>query len=104
MVNDMTIIYGLLVFFVTLGLIVPFINDEFHVGMPEFSAESLSKDMDELDVKSSVSAFEVIGSIGSMFFWGFDILPAFINGIIFIPLRIIFWVTLGRNVWIGGGG
>lgn len=104
MVNDMTIMYGIIVFFVIIGVLAPFLNASFDTDIPETSASSLYEDIDENDVTSTVSTFRVITSVFSMFFWTFGSLPLFIDAVIFTPLRIILAVIIARNIWIGGGG
>ncbi len=102
MVNDMTILYGIIVFFVMVGTFVPYFNESFDTDYSEYNPQALEDGFDPDDTDSSVSAFRVISSVVSMFFWSFEV-PAWINAIIFMPLRIMLLIIVARNIWIGGG-
>ena len=104
MVNDITIIFGIIVFFVSIGIIAPFLNAEFNSSIPQFSTTALTDDIDEGEIKSDINAFKVFASVFSMFFWTFGEIPAFVDALIFIPLRLILALIIARNIWIGGGG
>ena len=102
MVNDMTIIYGFVTFFVLIGIVTPYINAEFNSSYPVNDAETLI-DIDTDKAVSSVSAFKVIGSVITMFFWSFGNLPVWLDLVLFLPLRVVFYLIIARNIWIGGG-
>ena len=98
--SDIMIIGGIVLLFVALGVALPFIQEAFGVEQTANSAEGL---INPADASSTVSAFSVIGSVASMFFWTFGALPTWLD-LIFVVLRIMLVVTVARNVWIGGGG
>ena len=102
-VNDMTIIFGLISFFVFIGVVTPFINADLNSNLPEFSPEQLTANINTEEAKSAVSAFKVLGSVLSMFFFTFGSIPIFIDVAVFIPLRLLLVLIVARNVWIGGG-
>lgn len=102
MVNDMTIIYGFITFFVLIGIITPYINEEFDTSYPINDASQL-ENLDTKEATSSISAFKVIGSVISMFFWTFGNLPTWLDLALFLPLRVVFYLIIARNIWIGGG-
>lgn len=105
--NDITIIAGIVVFFLIVGLILPFVNAEWASGSQSTnsSVSTLSGDVsNSVKDANSVSAFKVILSVLSMFFWTFGSLPLYLDLLVFLPLRIILALVIARNIWIGGGG
>ena len=102
-VNDMTIIFGIITFFVFIGVVTPFINADLNTNLPEFNPEQLTSNIDTEQARSSISAFRVIGSVLSMFFFTFGEIPLFLDIAIFVPLRLLLVLIVARNVWIGGG-
>jgi hypothetical protein len=103
MVNDMTILGGFVVFFLIVGLALPFLNAEFNQSDSEVNPSYVSDNQNPDDL-SSISAWSVIKSVFLMFFWTFGSLPLTIELLIFEPIRIIGYVIVARNIWIGGGG
>ena len=105
-VNDMTIIFGLIAFFVFIGVVTPFINAELNTNLTEFNPEQFTGNVNTGDlegVTAPVNAFKVLGSVLSMFFFTFGSIPTFIDVAIFIPLRLLLVLIISRNIWIGGG-
>ena len=102
MVNDVTIIAGLALTFVLIGWALPYINSDLGVT-------DSTMDIDTSDISSGGGVdeepgiWDVISSIGSMFVWSFGALPIWLD-YIFIILRALFWFTVARNIWVGGGG
>lgn len=104
MVNDMTIIYGFLIFFTLVGFIAPFMNAEFSdLSIAEYNVEDVGSDIGESDF-NAVSGWSVFLSVIGMSIWSFGSLPLGLELIIFLPIRLIFWLIVARNIWIGGGG
>ena len=104
MANDMSIAYGIILFFFLVGAITPFMNASFtDLDIPENQPTGIIGDIDEDDL-TSTKAYKVIKSLFKIFFWSFGALPTWIEWIIFIPLRILLVLIIARNIWIGGGG
>ena len=102
--NDITVMYGIIIFFVLIGVIAPYLNAEFNSELAELDPTILESGIDPDDARSTVGAFNVIGSVFAMFFWTFGIIPVWFDLIIFLPLRITLALIVARNIWIGGGG
>lgn len=103
MANDIEILFGLIIFLLLCGFVTPFINAEFSLGEPSYSADSLTADIDEGDAQSSLSAFNIISSMFLMFFWTFGQVPLIVEITILLPVRLAIAFIIARNVWIGGG-
>ena len=105
MVNDITIITGIASIFIFLGLVIPFINAEYGTGATEIDMEGFEDDVEELtgESPSIISAPGIFVSVLSMFFWTFGAIPFWLDGV-FLIFRFTFFITVARNIWIGGGG
>lgn len=104
--NDMIIIYTIVSFFFIAGFVVGAINTEYGDGGTAPNIENFQDDFTQTageEIDSSLSIWKIIGSIASMFFWTFGAIPAWLDLLIWIP-RLILYVTLARNIWVGGGG
>lgn len=105
MVNDMTILYSIMAFFIILGGLLPFVQEDFNQDQIENQYEPFTDDMKQkAESVSTTNAFTVLLSVVKMFFWTFGDLPFVIDLVIFIPLRLVFLLVIVRNIWIGGGG
>ena len=104
MVNDISIITGIVAFFIFLGVLLPFVQAEFGETAATTDVQGYVEDLNSDDAGSSVSAFKVLGSVASMFFWSFGAIWWPIDLLLFVPLRVVLLITVARNVWIGGGG
>ena len=113
MSNDITILYGIIILFVAVGALLPGFQKEFgqEVGQDWRSdtdnihneqVSGIQDDTGWLGVAPSV--FSVIKSIASMFIWTFGGLPWWLDLFLFVPLRLIAFGIVARNIWIGGGG
>ena len=100
MVNDMTILGGIVIIFVFIGFVTPFINEEFSGTAAEYNVDDVTGD---LDTPNAVNAFTILISIFKIFFWTFGSIPTWLDVILFTPMRIILALIIARNVWIGGG-
>jgi len=104
MTNDMMIIGGIAFILVTVGLVLPFISEEFGTDqVADYDVNSFNDALGQ-DVKESdgISAITIFGSVFKMFFWTFGDLPWFLDGF-FLVLRIVLGLTIARNIWVGGG-
>ena len=100
MVNDTTILISILIILISVGLMVPFLNETFNAGMSTPSVDDLGNDLgEEVD---SVSASSVLTSLARMFIWSWDIFPFWLNGFFWV-LRITFYFILFRTIRSGGG-
>jgi len=64
-----------------------------------------SFDSDDIEntVNSDQTSFlGVLKSIANVFFWNVSGLPLFINLFLWI-VRLILYITIARNIWVGGG-
>ena len=104
MANDMTIIFGIMAFFIGLGIIIPYVNAEYGTGYTEFNIDGFEDNVvaEQGSVGSVLSGWSVLGSVLSMFFWSLAGISVWVN-LILMPVRIIFWLTIIRNIWVGGG-
>jgi len=107
--SDTAILTTIVLFFVVLGTVLPFIQQDF------------SQDVIDLDVKGiqtdSGQSVEGVNSIGgaivvtstilfsiiTMFFWTFGAIPVIIDLLLFVPIRIVFVVLLFKLVRGVGG-
>jgi len=104
--NDMLIIYTCMAFFVISGFAVGLINQEFNTGGSTPNVEGFEDSFIEEvgnETGSSLSFWKVIAGVLGMFFWTFGQLPLWLDLLILLP-RLLFWITIARNVWVGGGG
>ena len=102
--NDGIIITLLCVFFLTTGLIVSAINEEFRGSSDSQNVEGIQDDInEELNKNSVTDIFKVVLTVVSMSFWTFGSLPFLVEIIFFLPVRILFWYTVAKNLRGVGG-
>ena len=101
--NDAIIIFGFLLFFVISGSLLAFVNseltDEYETTDNTIIEDAAKK---EMSISSTLTLPNLLFEIAKMSFYTFGSLPAVLD-IIFIPLRLVFWFIVGRNV-LGSGG
>ena len=103
--NDMFIAFGIIAFFIAFGTVLPYIQQDFGQDTTDNNVAPFVNELTgKVDDTTTVNAFQIFLSVIKMFFWTFGGLPALVDAIIFMPLRIIMFMIIGRNVWIGGGG
>lgn len=101
--NDMVLIASFLTFFTILGILLPVINSGFDTEYTGIGGiGDLEEDVGNESDNNQLSIWRVIFSMISVFFWSFGELPVLLNTFLLIP-RIIFILTVVRNIWIGGG-
>lgn len=104
--NDATIMTVLLFIFIGVGLILPFITNEFQ-GTETVQVGNIPEGIIDEDIQdvSGVGAGDILKSIGKMFFWTFGELPFWLDGI-FLVLRVLLLFILVRNFvpFLGSGG
>ena len=104
-VNDISILAAIFSVFVLLGVMLPFIEAEFENQSSSVDVAGLEADVGQ-EIKgdiNAISAFKILLSIVTMFFWTFGTLPFWLDSL-FVVVRIIFIFIIARNVWVGGGG
>ena len=74
-----------------IGGFLPFITAEFTPSSTTPNYDTLSGEIDDLDESASFTS--VLGSMSKMFVWYYADLPTWLN-IIFLIMKIIFWVML----------
>lgn len=102
-INDISIISGIIIIFVLIGVFLPYLNQEFPSSASATNISGIEDDLSgDAEGIDDINAFDVLVSVLKMFFWTFGDLPFWLDTM-FIILRIIFIVTVARNIWIGGG-
>lgn len=104
MVNDITIIGGIISLFVLLGVLLPIIQADLNIqDTTDVNIDDFTSDIQQqAKSESDLTVWKVLISILSMFFWTFGLIPIWLD-CLFIILRIILAVTIARNIWVGGG-
>ena len=97
--NDLNWLLLILFIFVGVGVILPYINDSFGTSASEVNTNVLTSDVSA----SEVGLGTVLLSVVKIASWSFGDLPFFLELIIFVPLRIIFYTLLWRQLRSGGG-
>ncbi len=89
------IVLIILFIFVGIGVIIPFVNQEFDVTGSTFDTENVADELigEEFDDVSKVNAGDILSSVGKMFFWTFGDLPFWMDAI-FVVLRVILLAIL----------
>ena len=102
MVNDVSIMWGIVTVFVMLGVLLPYVNADLRVDGTQIQTGNLQSEVgDDVRSASTINIFTVLFSVVSMFFWSFGQIPFFLECAFFIPARIMLAVIIARNVWIG---
>lgn len=93
-------IWGLVIFFIASGLVVGAINTLFEETSEDFSTDSIQQDVREQSYKpaTSTNIFKILLSVVSMSFWTFGALPLWVELIIYLPLRVMFWYLIAKAV------
>lgn len=103
--NDVVIVGGLVVFFLFVGTLTPFINSAFGSSYNELNSNTIVNTVTQNhDDLAGVTAPSIFLSIVSMPVYNMGNIPFFLELLIFFPIRLVFWLLIARNVWIGGGG
>lgn len=104
MVNDISILTGIIVVFVVIGGFLPYLNESFNVSGNTPNVEDLESNVaEDAENVETFNAFSVLLSILKMFFWTFGAVPFWLDLFFFTPIRLIFVAIVARNIWIGGG-
>ena len=84
--SDTEWIWILVLFFGTIGFIVPFIQLEFGGTVATYDIESVGQ----------ATGTGIINAITSILFWTFGV-PVWLNIIVFIPLRALMWFIIFKQ-------
>ena len=90
-----SIVLIILFIFVGVGIILPYVNEEFDISGSDIDVENVGEELVEGSIEdvSSIGIGDVLKSVGKMFFWTFGDLPFWLDAI-FIVLRIILVLIL----------
>ncbi len=102
--SDTQILLTIVIIFVFLGAIIPFINVAFTQENTQFNVDGIEFATGEgFQDESSVSIGSIVTSIFTMFFWTFGSIPVLLDLLVFVPLRITFVVLLFKLIRGVGG-
>lgn len=105
MANDVIIILTIMVIFIGLGTILPFVQSELGEAQVTVDTQGILTEVgDEVgDPSGGVGILSILFSIIKMFFWTFGDVPVIIDALFFTPVRLAFVFLIARNIWPGGG-
>lgn len=102
--NDISVLTWIIGFFLLLGFVLPFAHD-----VQDTPGKNIDTDRGEIESdlsgqdESTTSVWQVLWSVINMYFWTFGNLPVWLDLIMWIP-RFVLYLTVARNIWVGGGG
>lgn len=103
--NDAVIIFGICAFFLALGVLIPLVSDDF--GGEAITATDTDEFRDDIEEAGenagTITAWEIIKAVAGMFSWTFGTIWWPIDALILLPLRVVLYFVIARNIWIGGG-
>lgn len=102
MVNDVSLIWGIVSVFILVGFITPYVNDAFGRNDPIYNIDQTGNELEIETSKTNLNTFQLLKSISLMFFWTFGALPFWLDTIFFI-MRIMLGLLVYRQVRSGGG-
>jgi len=94
-----SLLFSIVVLFVSIGAMIPFINSEYGSDATEHDMIDASEP-DQGFFGGASGIGEVLWNIISMFFWTFGALPLYVD-LFFVVLRIMFIFLLIDLLWIG---
>lgn len=102
--SDTKVFFGMLVFFIMLGALLPFVTSEFSPTTVEHNIEGTEFTTGQALTTDSTGVFQVILSVITIFFWSVGSgIPIIFELIILEPLRILFYWLFYRQIrGIGG--
>lgn len=102
--SDLPILWGIVVIFILLGTVLPFIKSELEGGgTSSIDTDSLTEDIDDETDFTSISALTILFSIAKMFFWTFSDVPLIIDLVVLTPMRVFLGLILYRQLRGGSG-
>lgn len=104
--NDISIITIILFIFLATSIIIPFVNAEFETTADTFDNDEFTQGInDDAENVSTFSAFTILITATKLALHDFGDtlgLPFWLDAI-FSALGIVLLITIGRNIWVGGG-
>jgi hypothetical protein len=106
MVNDISILSGIIAIFLISSLIIPYVNSAFDSDYNSYDSEYYNNEVRAVDSVNTINVFSVFSTFIKIALW--DIgdtlnLPWFLDAF-YTLLTAIATLIIIRNVWIGGGG
>jgi hypothetical protein len=95
---DIIIVYTILGIFIIVGIVTPFINNEFGSSYNSGNIETVGSEMSGTNIITGF--FTIMISILSMVLWSFGSLPLWFELIIIEPMRITLYLIVAK--WIRG--
>jgi len=101
--NSSIIMYALILFFITSGLVIGFLELKLNDTKTDFSTDDLiSTSKTEVESASSLRDISNIGqiliTILKMATWSFGSLPVLVELLLFVPIRFLFWILTVKTV------
>lgn len=96
--TDTAMLFTIIIIFIALGFVMPFINSAFSQTAINNNAQGLSDDIGQNLEANEVSILEVFVSIITMFFWTFGNIPLVLDILIMLPMRMLMGVLIYRNI------
>ncbi len=95
--TDTWAFFGVMMFFLALGVLLPFINAAFDQPATTQNLNGLPTSSDDLET-DTVGILEVLVSVATIIFWSFGQVNLFIDLLILTPLRILAIYLFARMV------
>lgn len=96
--NDSVLLMTVVVIFLILGFVLPYVNTAFGQPTTDINTEGLITDTGNELSTSEVSIFTVFTSIITVFFWTFGQVPVWVDILIFTPMRVLLALLIYRNI------
>ncbi len=101
--SDTIILSTIVIIFVALGAVLPFIHASFDQSVTNTDQELIEFKSGQGFSTNDVTVLGIVVSIFTMFFWTFGNINAVLDLVIFVPMRIIFVVLLFKLIRGVGG-
>ncbi len=101
-INDVTLITTIVLIFIMLGILLPFINQSFSQAETSFDVNALESSLDDETNFTKIKSVTILSSIGKMFVWTFGNLPFWLDGI-FVVFRLMLALLIYRQIRSGAG-
>lgn len=95
---DVYVAYSMLVIFLTLGAVLPFVQAEYGQTVTSNDVENFEGDIRQGQTVSNVTGWTVIKSVAGMLFFTFGQVPFILDALLLLPLRVLMWFVIIRNL------